>query len=387
VSYLRPPALALCGLLALGAGAAAGAPKAEQQGSGIGLARIAAVGDGLDVTSAPGERNRLYVAQQSGRIIVLERGRRLARPFLNVAARVSSGGEQGLLGLAFHPDYARNGRFYVNLTDRAGATRVVEYRRSGNPNRANPGSARQLLRIPQFAANHNGGALKFGPDGFLYIATGDGGGGGDTEGNGQNRGSLLGAILRIDVDRRAGGRRYAVPASNPFRGSRAPEVHHYGLRNPWRFSFDRTRGDIWIGDVGQGAVEEIDFRRAGAPGGANFGWNAFEGRARFPGGGPIAGGRAHVPPVAQYGHAKGCSVTGGYVYRGTRVPALRGKYVYSDFCTGRTWAMRAGPNPGAVREITGRLNVRLGNVTSFGEGGNGDLYVIANGALFRFVRR
>ncbi|MGI9539629.1 MAG: PQQ-dependent sugar dehydrogenase [Miltoncostaeaceae bacterium] len=352
----------------------------ENQGPTIRLSRVASVGDGLFVTAAPGQANRLYVVQQSGRVVIYDRGRKRAAPFLNVSGLISRGGERGLLGLAFHPQYKRNGRFFVNYTDRSGNTRVVEYRRR-NANRANPRSARVLMRINQPASNHNGGHLAFGPDGFLYVGTGDGGGAGDPVRAGQNRASLLGKLLRIDVNGRTAQRGYRIPRSNPFRGSGAPEVYHYGLRNPWRFSFDRQRGDLWVGDVGQNAIEEVSFRRAGAKGGANFGWNAFEGTRRF--GGTLRGG-GHVRPVAQYTHAQGCSITGGYVYRGNRVRSLRGRYVVADFCSGRVWSMLAGPRPRGFTEITGRLNRSLGAVTSFGEGANGDLYVISNGTLYRF---
>ena len=347
------------------------------------LARVrAGLGDALFVTSAPGQRNRLFVVQQSGRILILQNGRPLPRPFLDVSSQISAGGEQGLLGLAFHPKYATNGRFYVNYTNRAGDTRVVEYRRA-SANRANPRSARRLLSIDQPYANHNGGALAFGPDGRLYVGTGDGGSGGDPQGNGQRVDTLLGKILRIDVNTRTGRLPYGIPPDNPFAaaGGRR-EIYSYGLRNPWRFSFDRTTGDIWIGDVGQGDVEEIDHRPSGQARGANFGWNAFEGTRRF--GGALRAGSTPVPPVAEYTHADGCSVTGGYVSRGANAPSLAGRYVYADFCSGRVWSMRAGSDPGDVREETGRLGRSLSNVTSFGEGLNGDLYVIAGGALYRF---
>jgi glucose/arabinose dehydrogenase len=367
--------------------AAAATPAQETATGGVRLARVhGSLGDALYVTGAPGQAGRLFVVQQSGRIRILQNGRLVGRPFLDVSRLITSGGEQGLLGLAFHPDYARNGRFYIDYTNRSGDTRVVEYRRA-TATRGNPRSARVLLGVDQPFANHNGGAIAFGPDRMLYVALGDGGGGDDPQNNAQNTNSLLGKLLRIDVDGRTGGRPYGIPADNPFaNGGGRPEVYHYGLRNPWRFSFDRARGDLWIGDVGQNAIEEIDYRPRGA-GPANFGWRAFEGRAFHIGGSnAIDGPSRHTPPVAQYPHAQGCSVTGGYVYRGTKVPALRGRYVYADFCSGTVWSMRAGPNPGGVRRETS-LGVRLSNVTSFGESLNGDVYVVAGGALYRFARR
>lgn len=379
--------MAVAVVVALGCGSdqrALSTPSVEMQSGGVRLAKVAGgLGDALYVTSTADQPNRLYVVQQRGRILMLNRGRVAGRPFLDISRQVSTGGEQGLLGLAFHPQYRQNGRFYVNYTDRDGDTRVVEYRR-GTSGRADPSSARPLLRIEQPYDNHNGGHLAFGPDGHLYIAVGDGGSGGDPHGNGQRLDTLLGKLLRIDVDTRTGDLPYGIPADNPFRaGAGRDEIYSYGLRNPWRFSFDRRRGDLWIGDVGQGALEEIDYRPKGAGRGANFGWNAFEGRRPFAGRASLRGS-VHIPPVAQYGHAKGCSVTGGYVYRGTRAPALRGRYVYADFCTGRVWTMRAGPRPGGIREITARLR-SLSSVTSFGEGPGGDLYVVASGSLYRFV--
>ncbi len=366
---------------------AAPAPAQEAATAGVRLARVrGGLGDALFITGAPGQPGRLFVVQQGGRIRILQNGRLLGRPFLDVSRLIAAGGEQGLLGLAFHPDYARNGRFYVDYTNRAGDTRVVEYRRV-SATRADPSSARVLLGVDQPFANHNGGALAFGPDRMLYVALGDGGSGDDPHNNAQNLNSLLGKLLRIDVDGSGGGRPYGIPAGNPFaNGGGRPEIYAYGLRNPWRFSFDRARGDLWIGDVGQGSVEEIDYRAADTGAGTNFGWRAFEGRSVHIGGAQALEGPARqTPPVAQYTHAQGCSVTGGYVYRGTKVPALQGRYVYADFCSGTVWSMRAGPNPGDVRRETG-LGARLSNVTSFGESLNGDLYVIAGGSLYRFVR-
>ncbi len=385
--------IAVLGLaVACASGEAAPEPAAADHTSAAAasfrLSRVkTGLGDAIGVYHAPGQANRLYLVQQSGTIRVLQRGKLVGTPFLDISGDVKSGGEQGLLGLAFHPDYARNGRFYVYYTNSSGdQQQVVEYRRGAN-GRANPASARVLLSMDDHMENHNGGHMVFGPDGFLYIGTGDGGGAGDPDDNAQNRDSLLGKILRIDVNSRAPGKQYGIPANNPFvGGGGAPEVYAYGLRNPWGFSFDRARGDIWIGDVGQNDIEEVDFRLRGGARGVNFGWNAFEGRSPFDGGGPIQGS-APVGPVAQYTHDEGCSITGGFVYRGTRVPALRGRYVFADFCSGKLWTMRAGPKPGPKRDDTGRLGVTLSNVTGFGEGLNGDLYVLANGSLYRFVRR
>jgi glucose/arabinose dehydrogenase len=363
-------------LLGLGGGAADAA-------NGV---RLAPVAGGFDrpllVTAPPGDTRRLFVVEQPGRILVLKDGRRLTRPFLDVSRLVSGGYEQGLLGLAFHPDYAANGRFFIDYTDLAGDTRVVEYRVSGDPDRARPRPVRQLLMVRQPYPNHNGGHVLFGPDRKLYIGLGDGGSAGDPEGNGQRLDTLLGKILRIDVDARPGGRPFGIPPDNPFVGRKGarPAIYVLGLRNPWRFSFDRASGDLWIGDVGQNAWEEVDWLPAGHIAGANLGWNAFEGTHPF--GGAVSFGPP-VQPVAQYPHSLGCSVTGGLVYRGSAVPALVGRYVYADNCSGRVWTMRAG-NPGDVRQITRLLGVRLSQVTSFGEDARGELYLVAGARVYRF---
>lgn len=353
-------------------------------GVGAGKIRLAPVATGLDkpllVVSPPGDA-RLFVVEQTGRVKIIQGGKLRGGAFLNVSRLVSNGKEQGLLGLAFHPKYAENGRFFINYTNTRGDTRVVEYRVSGNANRAAPATARVLLAVSQPYSNHNGGHLVFGPDGMLYVGLGDGGSGGDPENSGQRTDTLLGKILRIDVDNPSRGKRYGIPSGNPFAsGGGRPEILHWGLRNPWRFSFDRATGDLWIGDVGQNKIEEIDFRPAGSAG-VNFGWNAFEGTSAF--GGTASG--PTVKPVAQYSHEKGCSVTGGYVHRGARVASLRGRYIYADFCTGRTWTMRPGPNPGGVREITGRLSRSLSSISSFGEDANGELYATAGGTVYRFA--
>jgi glucose/arabinose dehydrogenase len=327
---------------------------------------------------------RLFVLEQAGRIRVVRDGLLVRAPFLDIAERISAGGERGLLGLAFAPTFTTDGRFFVDYTDRDGNTVVSEFR-APDPaaDRADPGSERVLLRIDQPFANHNGGALATGPDGLLWIATGDGGSGGDPLDNGQNLRTLLGKLLRVDP-RPAAGAPYGIPADNPFvdrAGARA-EIWAYGLRNPWRFSFDRANGDLWIGDVGQGAIEEVDRWPAGSPGGPNFGWNTMEASACFD---PAEGcDRAGlVLPVAEYGHDRGCSVTGGYVYRGVGVPGLAGTYLYADYCAGTIWGLEAVAGTPAPRVL---LDSGL-SVASFGEDEAGELYVVdlAGGRLFRVV--
>ena len=304
-------------------------------------------------------------------------------PFLDVRANIVSGGEQGLLGLAFPRDFAKSGRFAVNYTDHDGHTRIVAYRARGG--RAVPGSAKVLLTVKQPYPNHNGGMVAFGPDGFLYIGMGDGGSGGDPGNRAQNLRTLHGKMLRIDVNGSTPGRGYRIPKSNPFRGRLGvpPEIFALGLRNPWRFSFDRARGDLWIGDVGQNRIEEINFAPLSRARAANFGWKRFEGRSRFSDTRLTAGHL--IQPVTQYNHGPGCSVTGGYVYRGPSIPALDGRYVFSDFCSAQVWTMRAGPTPGPRREISGSLGTRLPTgVTGFGEGSDARLYVTTGDVVWRF---
>ncbi|MGN6188600.1 MAG: PQQ-dependent sugar dehydrogenase, partial [Conexibacter sp.] len=336
------------------------------------------------------DRRRLFVVQQAGRIMVVRDGRTLRTPFLDLTAKVVSGGEQGLLGLAFAPDYARSGRFFVNYTDRTsnGDTRIVEYRRSrSNPDRADPRSARLILAQDQPEPNHNGGQLAFGPDGYLYVGLGDGGGGDDQHGpigNGQSLGTLLGKILRIDP-RPSGGRPYGIPRDNPFVGRRGAkaEIYAYGLRNPWRFSFDRRTGDIAIGDVGQDHVEEVDFRTRGNARGVNFGWRAWEGTRRED---PSLHVSGDVKPVLEYTHDGGnCSVTGGYVIRDPRLPRLSGRYVYGDFCAGNLFTAKLRQD-GASRPR--RLGFHVGALSSFGEDQRGRVYVVSlNGPVYRLDPR
>jgi glucose/arabinose dehydrogenase len=349
--------------------------RAAQARRGVRLARIGNFRAPLYVTSPPGDPRRLMVVEQGGRIMVVRGGRKLARPFLDISGRVTAGGEQGLLSVAFPPDYQRSGRFYVYFTGGGGAdNRIVEFRRSSNSDRAVASSGRLVLSMPNLEPNHNGGLMLFGPDGLMYVGTGDGGGGNDqhgARGNAQDLGSLLGKILRIDP-RPSGGRPYRIPSSNPFvgRAGARGEIYAYGLRNPWRFSFDPRTGDLSIGDVGQNAVEEINFMRRGRARGANFGWRPWEGNRRnF---NELAPGA--VFPVITHTHAAGfCSIIGGYVVRDPTVPSLAGRYVYSDLCDGRIRAARLR----AGRRTRGRpLNLpKLSSVSSFGEDARGRVYV------------
>ncbi|HEV2062695.1 MAG TPA: PQQ-dependent sugar dehydrogenase [Solirubrobacteraceae bacterium] len=365
------------------------APAVTEAQAPDGPLRLAKVGDfasPLFVTAPPGDRRRIFVVEQGGRIRVVQGGRVLPRPFLDVSAQIVSGGEQGLLGLAFAPDYDESRRFYVNYTNRSGDTRIVEYRtQASNPNQADPDTARVVLAQEQPEPNHNGGMLAFGPDGLLYIGLGDGGGADDQHGDGgnaQDLGTLLGKILRIDP-RAEGDRAYRIPDDNPFvgRDGARPEIFSYGLRNPWRFSFG---GDtLAIGDVGQDAVEEIDYTSLQRASGANFGWRPFEGDERnF----PDEEAPGHVPPVLTLSHDDGyCSITGGYVVRDPRLPALRGQYVYGDFCGGYVRAARL--RPGGARDDR-RLDLpQVGSISSFGEDARRRVYVTSlDGAVFRFTQ-
>jgi hypothetical protein len=352
---------------------------------------IELVSDGLDLpiflTAAPGDSSRLFVVQQGGAIRVIHDGTLLDEPFLDLSARTRGGSERGLLGLAFHPDYAQNGWFFVNHSDRAGDTQISRYTVSSDPDRGDPGSELAILSVPQPRSNHNGGMLAFGPDGMLYIGMGDGGGSGDPDGNGQELGTLLGSLLRIDVNDASADDPYAIPPDNPFVGDQEarPETWAYGLRNPWRFSFDRTTGDLYIGDVGQNRREEISFQPASSTGGENYGWNRMEGTFCFQ---PATDCSMEglVLPVHDYGHEQGCSVTGGYVYRGTAVPELEGRYLFSDFCEGWISSFRVDDGLATdLQDLSGDL-APGGNVASFGEDEEGELYIVVRGgAVYRIV--
>ena len=280
----------------------------------------------VGITHAGDGSGRLFIVLQGGRIVIFDGVKILSSPFLDITSVVSSGGERGLLGLAFHPNYVGNGSFYVNYTNTAGDTVIARYSVSANPNQADPTSADILLTIPQPFSNHNGGQLHFGPDGYLYIGIGDGGSGGDPQNNGQDLGTLLGKILRIDVDK---GPPYAIPPDNPFFGpgdGALDEIWAWGLRNPWRFSFDRLTGDMFIGDVGQNSWEEVDFQPASSAGGENYGWRLMEGNSCY---NPATNcnDSTLTLPILVYDHTVGCSVTGGYRYRGSKNPALDGFYL------------------------------------------------------------
>jgi glucose/arabinose dehydrogenase len=328
---------------------------------------------GLDLpvhaTHAGDGSGRLFVVEQRGRIRLVTNGTLQPAPFLDITARVGCCGERGLLSVAFPPGYAIKGYFYVNYTDRDGTTVVARYRVSADPDLADPGSEQVVLTVAQPFSNHNGGQLAFGPDGYLYVGMGDGGSGGDPQDNGQRANTLLGKLLRLDVE--GGTQPYAIPPDNPFRsvaGWRG-EIWAYGLRNPWRFSFDRSTGDLWIGDVGQNRFEEVDFQPAGSTGGQNYGWRLMEGAHCYDPDPCTTTGL--TLPVAEYGRVDGCSVTGGHVYRGSRYPRMQGVYLYGDYCTGRIWGLR---RVGQGFESALLLDTPF-TITTFGEGEDGTVYV------------
>ena len=330
--------------------------------------------------TAPPDDSRLFVVEQGGRIRIIEDGQVRGTPFLDIGGLVTAGGEQGLLSLAFHPEYAGNGYFYVNYTDLTGDTRVVRYTVSGNPSLADAASAKPILAVSQPYANHNGGLVTFGPDGMLYIGMGDGGNAGDPSNHGQNRNTLLGALLRIDVD---SGDPYAIPPDNPFAdqaGARG-EIWAYGLRNPWRFSFDAPGGMLYVADVGQSAWEEVNAVATTAAG-VNYGWRLMEGTHCF--NPSVNCNQTGLElPVLEYGHSQGCSVTGGYVYRGSALAGVTGHYFFADYCSGwvRSFRLANGEATDQVSWDTGSV----GRITSFGLDASGELYVLTDeGTVYRF---
>ncbi|MEO8431548.1 MAG: PQQ-dependent sugar dehydrogenase [Acidobacteriota bacterium] len=337
--------------------------------------------------------SRIFLVLKGGQVVIWNGASIRTTPFLDIAALVSTNSEEGLLGLAFHPQYATNGWFYIYYTNTSGSLVIARYHvLASDPNRADPASGVSLLTIPHPTfQNHNGGNLKFGPDGYLYIGTGDGGSGGDPSCNAQRSDVLLGKLLRIDVDQNTTAPPYyGIPPTNPFAGAGDPldEIWARGLRNPWRFSFDRLTGDLFIADVGQGEREEIDFQPEDSTGGENYGWRVMEGENCYsttscPAYVPPCGSAALAAPIVTYGHGNGdCSVTGGYRYRGSTIPLLAGRYLYGDFCSGRIWsAAQAGPAWTPALHAT-----TAANVSSFGEGPAGELYLTTlNGAFYRIV--
>ena len=337
----------------------------------------------LFLTNAPDSSNRIFVVEQGGVIKVFPNSSAVssAKVFLNISDRIISGGERGLLGLAFHPDYKDNGYFYVNYTYATlgnDSTRIARYQVTSNPDSADKNSEFQILSFDQPYSNHNGGWIGFGPDGYLYIATGDGGSGGDPQNNAQRITVLLGKILRIDVD---GGIPYAIPPTNPFYDSTnvniKKEIYAWGLRNPWRCSFDSETGNLWAGDVGQGTWEEIDLIENGK----NYGWRCYEGNhvydlsnCNYP---------EYIFPIWEYDHGPECSVTGGYVYRGINVPELYGKYIYGDYCSNKIWALTYD---GLTPPTNQLLLTTMGSLTSFGVDENQELYwTSSNGKIYKFA--
>jgi len=391
--YLNTMNMSVCAGLTAAAfltGASCGseptASESPNPASGLKLETIStAFNEPVFLTFAPGDPTRLFVVEKNGLIRIFENGAILPAPFLDLTAVTTKGSEQGLLGLAFAPDYETSGRFYVNYTTAGstpgGKSEIVRFHVSSNPNLADAASDTTILEVDQPYTNHNGGMTVFGPDGFLYVGLGDGGSAGDPQGHGQNRNDLLGSLLRLDVS----GPGYTTPPDNPFAGTSGArsELWNYGLRNPWRFSFDRQTGELYIADVGQGAREEVDVQPA-AGGGENYGWNTMEGSECYPPGSSCDKSGLTLP-VLEYGHGAGCSITGGYVYRGTALPDIVGTYFYSDYCTGflRSFKWQGGMIteqqswPGAEPP---------GNVTSLGEDLAGELYILTiEGGVYKLV--
>ena len=355
----------------------------------VSLSRVVAGLSSPVAVSSAGD-GRLFVVEQTGKIVIVQGGA-VTGTFLDVSGSISCCGERGLLGLAFHPQYASNGRFFVRYTDTVGDIRISEFHVSSNSNAADPGSEKILLTIahPSFA-NHNGGVIAFGPNGYLYIGTGDGGSGGDPNNHGQSLSTLLGKMLRIDVDHTSGSANYAIPAGNPFAGQagRRGEIFAYGLRNPYSFSFDRQTGDLWIGDVGQNLWEEVDRATAAGGGGRgdNFGWSVMEARHCYK---PATGCNTvgKVLPIAEYTHGAGdsigCAIIGGFVYRGSANPDLAGRYLFGDNCSGHIWDIAAAGPASQSPQLLISSGV---NITGWGQATDGELYVVAsNGTLYHLV--
>ena len=338
------------------------------------------------VTSPRADSARLFVVEQGGRVRIIRNDTLLSRNFLDLRTRVSTANEQGLLSIAFHPNYAANGYAFASYTNTAGDTRIGRYHVSSDPDSLDAASGDTILALDQPYSNHNGGLIAFGLDGYLYVGLGDGGDGNDPHNHGQDLTTLLGSMLRLDVD---GALPYEIPPDNPFTGitPALPEIWNYGLRNPWRFSFDRANGDLYIGDVGQGSREEVSVQPGGSAGGENYGWRIMEGRECRGGGSCNMAGL--VLPVVDYPNGSdGCAVTGGYVYRGTAIPGLAGTYFYADYCDAWIRSFRlVGSQVTDHWDWSAKLEP-LGPISSFGEDARGELYVVAhNGRIWRLVRQ
>jgi glucose/arabinose dehydrogenase len=388
---MRFPHLLAWIVLPLGAGGMVGSCGSEAlptlpSGAGVRLEEVATgLSFPLYLTAPPQDLTRLFIVERTGAIRIVKDGTLLTTPFLDLSGQVSLDGEQGLLGLAFYPDYATSGRFLVHYTDPAGDTRLSIFQVSANPDVADGTSEQVILTADQPFSNHNGGQIAFGPDEFLYLGLGDGGGANDPQGRGQDRSDLLGSILRVDV---SSGTSYTVPPDNPFVGQQPavrPEIWSYGLRNPWRFSFDRVAGDLYIADVGQSSLEEIDVAAASAGGGrgANYGWSIIEGEQCVGGGQCDRTGL--TLPTFQYSHEDGCSIIGGYVYRGSALPDLQGTYFFGDYCGG--WVHSLRYSSGTATDVTDWPALHAaGSLTSFGEDAVGELYVLeSSGRISKIV--
>jgi glucose/arabinose dehydrogenase len=377
-------------MVAVSAGTTTNASVSYASAAALGLA-LQEVVSGLSAPlflTAPEGDPRLFIVERAGSIRVVQNGTVLASPFLDISARVATTGERGLLSMAFDPHYASNGFFFVYFTELNGDIAIERFRVSaGDPNLADPASSLRILTIAhRDFANHNGGLVAFGPDGFLYIGTGDGGGGGDPQGNAQNLDALLGKLLRIDVSNSSAGEPYAIPPLNPFVGQagRRGEIWAYGLRNPWRYAFDATAGFVYIADVGESTREEVNVA-ALAAGGLNYGWNITEGSLCFPA--APCDTQGLTLPVLEYGHdaSGGCAITGGHVYRGSAIPELRGRYFYSDFCSG--WLRSFVYNGTAAEQVDWNI-ANVGQVLSFGEDAQKELYMLTStGRAFKIVRQ
>jgi glucose/arabinose dehydrogenase len=378
--------LALLALLALPARPGS---AADPRRVAVGLYRISSGLASPTAIAAPNDgSNRYFVTEQPGRVRVrVTNVGVLSKPYLDITSRVTSGGERGLLGMVFHPNFRSNGLFYVSYTNGQGALRISRFASTPRYNEVRAATEVVLLEVPHpNFGNHNGGMLAFGPDGYLYISTGDGGSANDPNGNGQNVNTLLGKILRIDVNRTCSPTRYCIPSTNPWASvaGRRKEIWHYGLRNPWRFSFDRSTLQMYIADVGQGSREEVDVAAAGAKA-INWGWDCREGTQTTNFGAPACRGRTFTPPVREYDHGGGrCSITGGYVYRGSAYASLLGGiYLHADYCSGQVWGMSKASNGSW---IVSQVATHSGNITSFGESPSGELFVVdGGGSLYRIT--